>query len=190
MRTSLSHPLIIAELTVGDRGGAIGVTFAPGKHQQTAMTGAWSRDLHLDLEAIRQWKATSLISLIEPWEFNELDIEDLPAIAEAKELQWYGLPITDGAAPDQRLLAKWPALSAAFVQDLYQGGRLVVHCKGGLGRAGTVAAMLLLDSGASLSAAEAISRVRGVRPGAIETVEQEEFLIHWHQRLVGKDRTG
>ena len=43
IRTSLTHPLAIAELPVGERGGAIGVTFAPGKYQEVAMTGAWAR---------------------------------------------------------------------------------------------------------------------------------------------------
>ena len=39
MRTSASHPLLIAELPVGAHGGGIGVTFAPGKYQEVAMTG-------------------------------------------------------------------------------------------------------------------------------------------------------
>jgi len=49
MRTSASHPLLIAELPVGAHGGGIGVTFAPGKYQEVAMTGAWARDLDVDV---------------------------------------------------------------------------------------------------------------------------------------------
>lgn len=37
MRTSASHPLLIAELPVGAHGGGIGVTFAPGKYQEVAI---------------------------------------------------------------------------------------------------------------------------------------------------------
>lgn len=76
-RTSVSHPLRIAELRVGPNGGVIGVTFAPGKRQPVAMTGAWERDLEIDLAAIRAWGATHLVSLLEPWEFEELQITDL-----------------------------------------------------------------------------------------------------------------
>ena len=54
MRTSLSHPLLIAELPVGALGGAIGVTFAPGKYQEVAMTGAWARHLETDVSAIHR----------------------------------------------------------------------------------------------------------------------------------------
>lgn len=181
MRTSLSHPLAIAELPVGERGGMVGLTFAPGKYQKVAMTGAWARDLELDLATIRNWGATHLISLLEPWEFEELRIERLPEATAGRGISWYGLPITDGAAPDERLLRQWPQLSHKLVSDLLNGQRVLVHCKGGLGRAGTVAAMLLLQTGKTTTASDAICMVRQVRPGAIETHAQEEFLEHWEE---------
>ncbi|MNC11948.1 hypothetical protein D3C75_596590 [compost metagenome] len=178
-RTSLTHPIRIAELLVGDKGGAIGVTFAPGKHQQSAMTGAWARDLDVDISAVRAWGATRLISLLEPWEYQELQIHRLPSVATQSGISWHGLPITDGQAPDQRLLDRWQMLSLAIVRELLEGRRVVVHCKGGLGRAGTVAAMLLLQSETVQTAAAAIEMVRRVRPGAVETLAQEEFLHYW-----------
>lgn len=178
-RTSLTHPIRIAELLVGDKGGAIGVTFAPGKHQQSAMTGAWARDLDVDIAAVRAWGATRLISLLEPWEFQELQINSLPSVVAQSGISWHGLPITDGQAPDQRLLDRWQVLSLTLVRELLEGRRVVVHCKGGLGRAGTVAAMLLLQSATAQTAAEAMEMVRRVRPGAIETLTQEEFLHYW-----------
>lgn len=183
VKTSTTHPLRIAELPVGRNGGAVGVTFAPGKYQEVAMTGAWARDLNLDLAAIRSWGATHLISLIEPCEFEDLRIEDLPGRARKHGLKWIGLPITDGAAPDARLLDQWTGVSSELVQSLVDGGRVVVHCKGGLGRAGTVASMLLLDSGVAATAEEAMRSVRFARPGAIETTEQESFIHDWAQRL-------
>jgi len=182
IRTSLTHPLRIAELPVGDQGGAIGVTFAPGKYQEAAMTGVWERDLDCDLAAIRAWGASYLITLMEPWEFDELRIPSLPERAKAHGLTWYGLPITDGAAPDIRLLEQWKEIGPALAATVLAGGRLVVHCKGGLGRAGTVASMLLIDTHAVATADEAMSRVRAARPGAIETQVQEQFLREWATR--------
>lgn len=110
IRTSHSHPLLIAEIPIGSNGGYVGVSFAPGKFQEIAITGSWARDLDTDLSAIRAWGATHLITLIESWEFDELRIPQLPGRASQLGLQWHGLPIIDGAAPDVRFLLPWETL--------------------------------------------------------------------------------
>ena len=179
IRTSQTDPLRIATIPVGEHGGAIGVTFAPGKRQAAAMTGTWERDLAMDLAAIRQWGAQDLITLLEPHEFEELAIPNLPTEALAHGLRWYGLPITDGEAPDHRFLDRWITLGPQLVSEIRRGTRVVVHCKGGLGRAGTVACLLLLASGAAGDADDAMRQVRAVRRGAIETSAQEAFLQAW-----------
>lgn len=182
-RTSLTHPLSIAELPVGANGGAIGVTFAPGKFQENAMTGAWARDLDADLAAIHSWGARHLITLLEPHEFDELRISSLPTQASDHGLMWYGLPITDGNAPDERFLSPWKELGPYLIRELLDGKRVVVHCKGGLGRAGTVASLLLLSTKTSSDAESAMLAVRTARPGAIETLEQECFVRKWAKAL-------
>ncbi|WP_324946895.1 cyclin-dependent kinase inhibitor 3 family protein [Dyella sp.] len=143
------------------------------------MTGVWKRDLDTDIAAICTWGAKHLVTLLEPHEFVELGIEPLPERARAAGLRWYGLPITDGAAPDFRFLEPWKQWGPQFMQALQNGDRIVVHCKGGLGRAGLTGCLLLLDSGTVTSADQAMARTRAVRPGAIETLEQEIFLRAW-----------
>lgn len=179
VRTSQSDPLRIATLNVGVRDGAIGITFAPGKRQSVAVTGSWCRDLTTDLAAIKDWGATDLVTLLEPHEFLELGIADLPNAARALGLSWHGLPITDGAAPDERFLVPWRLLGPAMREGILDGQRVVVHCKGGLGRAGTVACLLLMAVSVPATADQAMAMVRSVRPGAIETAEQESFLQGW-----------
>lgn len=84
---------------------------------------------------------------LEPEEMAELGITQLPFEAERLGLRWRGLPITDGEAPDGRFLTPWRVFSPELVCGLRNSHRVVVHCKGGLGRAGTVACLLLLDAG-------------------------------------------
>ena len=55
-----------------------------------------------------------------------------------------------------------------------QGDNVLVHCRGGLGRSGTIAALLLIEFG--LPNDQAIIKVRIARPGAIDIAEQEEYV--------------
>lgn len=174
MRTSQSHPLRIDAVPAGT--GQLGLTFCPGKQQPQAMTGWWHRDLDADLDAIVAWGATHLVTLIEPFEFDELNVAALGEEARARGLAWHHLPIVDDATPDARFDAGWPASGAALRQALEAGERVVVHCKGGLGRAGTVACRLLLELDPVLTVGEALARVRAARPGAVYVPAQERYL--------------
>lgn len=71
----------------------------------------------------------------------------------------------------------WPRVRVALIAVLANHGRVLVHCKGGLGRAGTVATLLLRTAEPSLSADDAIRRVKAARDGAIETREQTRYLL-------------
>ena len=55
---------------------------------------------------------------------------------------------------------------------------MVFHCRGGKGRAGTIAAILLADFGHEKK--EAIDLVRKRRKGAIETKAQEDFIANYN----------
>jgi protein-tyrosine phosphatase len=57
----------------------------------------------------------------------------------------------------------------------------LMHCAAGLGRTGLTAACLLIRGG--LDWKEALSRVRDVRPGAAQTVEQEDFIARYARFL-------
>jgi len=79
----------------------------------------------------------------------------------------------------------WRRGGPMFSAELLDGAKIVVHCKGGLGRAGTVASMLLLESRAASNGDDAMAKVREVRPGAIETQEQESFIRAWADHVKG-----
>ena len=61
--------------------------------------------------------------------------------------------------------------------ELIEGKNIVLHCRGGRGRAGTVAAILLVDFGYEKQ--ESINLVRSRREGAIETDTQKKFVLSY-----------
>ena len=77
MRTSITHPLAIAEVSAGDGLGEVGLTFCPGKKQPSALTGAWDRDLLVDVAAIAYWNAAAVVTLVEDHELASLDVTAL-----------------------------------------------------------------------------------------------------------------
>lgn len=173
-RTSHSHPLQIAFVdTPGN--GRIGMTFCPGKHDPLAMTGPWARNLQSDLAAITNWGATVLVTLMESHELERLGVSSLGDIAVAQGLEWYHLPIQDVSVPNAAFESQWAAVGGTLRSTLLAGKSIVVHCRGGLGRTGMIAARLLIELGEK--PVTALNRVRAVRPGAVETTGQEGYVL-------------
>ena len=81
------------------------------------------------------------------------------------------LPVPDFTAPRPEQLEQGVA---AIERAIASGKRVSVHCGAGLGRTGTLLACYLVRRG--LTAHEAIARVRAVRPGSVETLEQERAV--------------
>jgi protein-tyrosine phosphatase len=139
------------------------------------MTGAWDRDLAIDLDAIRDWGATAVVTLLEPHEMKQLKVERLGEQVLSRQMEWFHLPIVDVSIPDGRFEGEWRSAGERLRSLLRSGRDVLVHCRGGLGRAGTVAARLLVELG--MEASTAIDSVRAVRPGAIQTRGQEKFVL-------------
>ncbi len=173
-RTSQSHPLNIATLDTPG-GGRIGMTFCPGKTDPFAMSGPWARDLDTDLAAIQAWGASALVTLVEQHELVHLGVDGLGQRVRAMGLAWYHLPIRDVSIPTPEFETQWRTSGQALRARLLGGQALVVHCRGGLGRTGLIAARLLIELGESPPTA--LHRVRAARPGAVETREQEMYVL-------------
>jgi protein-tyrosine phosphatase len=152
--------------------GRIGMTFAPGKYQ-SGMYAEWCRDLETDLARLcEEYETHTLVCLLEDHELVKVEIEKLPTAARNRGLEFIHFPIRDMGVPaDQRATAD---LIARICDVARAGETVVIHCMGGFGRTGTIAASCLVALGDE--AASAIERVRAGRRGAIENSTQEEFV--------------
>lgn len=175
IKTSKTHPLRIDWVEPFDVPGRIGMTFCPGKIQKNSMSGGdWNRDQITDLGAIRDWGASMLLCLLEDHEIVELKVDSLHTTAEAM-FQYFRLPIVDGNIPDDGGEKVWNEIGPIIRNGLAEGRDLVIFCKGGLGRTGTIAARLLIEFGEAPESA--IRYIRNARKGAIETQAQENYLL-------------
>ena len=88
------------------------------------------------------------------------------------------IPVVDFTAPS---LEQMVAL-VAFVNKVAQQQRpTVIHCGAGIGRTGTALACYLVSDGAAPDAA--MERIRELRPGSIETEDQEALVRRYGEWL-------
>ncbi|KAA3634006.1 MAG: phosphatase [Proteobacteria bacterium] len=172
--TSDTTPIRIDQVTVSG-GGRLGMTFCPGKKDAHAASGAWDRELDTDLAAIRDWGASLLVTLVEPHELDVLEVPGLGRRVVEFGMDWLHLPIVDVSVPSREFENAWPGHGGDMASRLARGEGIVLHCRGGLGRTGLVAARLLVEFG--YDPAAAIADVRAARPGAIETAAQERYVL-------------
>lgn len=121
------------------------------------------RALDEDAEFLEQEGIRVLVSLTE----KPPDGDTLAAHAIEQE----HLPIQDYAPPSLDQMATFVAL---VEEEVARGNPVGVHCTAGLGRSGTMAAAYLVSTG--VSADDAITTIRKLRPGSIETSEQEDAV--------------
>ncbi|MDK2972269.1 MAG: hypothetical protein PWP23_2024 [Candidatus Sumerlaeota bacterium] len=140
----------------------------PGKLAGSAEPGSWG-NLREDLEFARSQGISGVVTLTE----RPLPRQDLAHL----RLSYMHLPIVDYSPPSLAQIRD-------FVEFVDHAERAVlVHCRAGVGRTGTMLAAYLIAKGQS--AAEAIATVRRKRPGSIETREQERVLYDWEHETSG-----
>ncbi len=185
-RTSTVNPLRVDWVPLADvpglagTGGALGMTLLPGKKRRGYGGPQW-RDAAADARRLRDvHRCTTFLLLVED---VDLDISrawgTLPAL-EAAGIRVLRHPIRDMDVPRDR--SAFRAMLDDVLARIRSGERVVVACRGGLGRTGTAVACLLVDGG--VTARDAIGRVRAVRPGTVERRGQEEFVRDWERARV------
>jgi atypical dual specificity phosphatase len=99
-----------------------------------------------------------------------------------KKLNYLHLRVEDYHSPSIEEIES----TVKFIENEIEGKRAVlVHCAAGKGRTGTILGAYLLKK-ENLSAKEAITRIRNLRPGSIQTDSQENSLFEYEKYLRDK----
>ncbi|TPX45140.1 hypothetical protein SeMB42_g01588 [Synchytrium endobioticum] len=105
------------------------------------------------------------------------------AAAARNGIQVLRLPMMEGSCPD--MFDELDEVVSSICRIIENGGYVLCHCRGGIGRAGLVACCFLLRTKLCRTPERAVRLVRLRRsPKAIETQRQEDYISAYHQWLL------
>ena len=162
----IMHPFDILNL---DNGARLIFTPCPGTREAS---------LQDSLKTLQAAGADAVITLMPGAELTRFKADALPAECEALGLAWFQLPVEDDCAPETPFATAFANHKADLLARLAAGQTLAIHCRGGSGRTGLMAAILLLESG--YAPTQVKSLVQGLRPKALTLAAHLNYLNNHH----------
>ena len=148
----------------------LGVSQFPGKNLQNIFDlSSFSKDLQI----IKKQKVKIVLSLLPDNEKNKLGLNDL--IWSKEEVEYIQFPIGDFNVPPKKKFNELKKLISFIKENLMLSKYVLIHCNGGKGRSGMIAALVLK----AMKEKDPIKKVREKVIGSIETEEQEIFVKDW-----------
>lgn len=160
------HPYSV--LSVMDVKGKLILTPCPGT-QNSSVAAA--------LDTLKEAGATALLTLMPTEELMDHAVEKLPEYCQSRGIQWFHLPIEDDQAPGELFQVAWAANHQQIKQLLVQGETIAIHCKGGSGRTGLIAAQLLIECGVEFQ--DALNKVQALRPRALQQPQHVKYIAQF-----------
>lgn len=153
--------------------GTLALSICPGRKDDKHY-----RDTQRDLIYLRK-HFNVIVSLQYPYEYNKYGMGDYPTEVRRYGFIFYNFPIIDRKAPTlEELINITNTLGPLLQRPEYH---ILIHCYGGLGRSGTIAAALALHFGIIYN--QVIDFIRSNRPRAIQTQSQKDILLAYYQYL-------
>lgn len=154
---------VIHALPVGK--GGLAITPMPGR----------TRHYYTDWLRLVDWAPDMVVTMTAQHELDRKGAGTLGADLAAAGIKWRHVPVADFGTPDAATAQLWPGIEAEAVDILSNGGKVLVHCYGGCGRSGM--AVLRIMRAAGEEAEPALTRLRQIRPCAIETEAQMAWAM-------------
>jgi|SRR5688572_94140 len=122
------------------------------------------------------------ISLPQRW-FSTIHVEGMGSDErKMKNVNYLHLTVEDYHAPTVEEIDS----TVIFIENEIKANRpVLVHCAAGKGRTGTILGAYLLRN-ENIGARDAITRIRNIRPGSIQTDSQEKSLYEFEKYLKDK----
>jgi protein-tyrosine phosphatase len=154
----------------------------PGKLALAARPrgGEWLED---EITSWQRSGVNTVFSLLTNEEERDLDIAKEAAQARAHGMTFLSYPIPDRQVPDSQ--TDLTQALEKLERELAASKNVVLHCRQGIGRAGLVAACLLLTK--AIDPETAVRRLSAARGTSVpETLEQRRWIDHYAESLVSR----
>jgi ADP-ribosyl-[dinitrogen reductase] hydrolase len=172
----------LAVVGLGRTRGKVAMAGCPGRSGTLPQLASHdARSLQRDIGAIERWGAQVLVTLLDDSELASLHLQELPQLLSAARIVWHHAPLNPKRSPDLGFEETWSRLGRQLMDILRDGGKIAIHCQDGKTRVGMVTARLLIEAGCPPQ--DAINRVRGARPGAIEHPGLERSVLSYTPRF-------
>lgn len=159
----MEHP--IWSLATGQKEAALILTPCPGTK---------GVELAESLSQLKSQGVKAIVTAISEQEMQDKGVAALGALTQELGMAWHHIVIEDDEAPQADFAAKWQLASPSIQALLAQGDKVALHCMGGSGRTGLLAAHLLLEQGWPLE--KIVTEVQALRPGAFTKAVQQDYI--------------
>jgi|JI8StandDraft_2_1071088.scaffolds.fasta_scaffold05738_3 protein-tyrosine phosphatase len=140
----------------------------------TPCPGTQSTSIDDALLALKASGAKAVVTLTPHEEMERLGVPTLGERCSAHGLAWFHLPIGDDDAPGHAFEAEWSQALPHIRSLIGAGDGVAIHCRGGSGRTGLIAARILASHGAPME--EVVAAIQTLRPKALRNPAQVQWL--------------
>ncbi len=157
------HPFDILAL---DNGARLIFTPCPGTKEVSVADS---------LKSFKEAGAQAVITMMTMAELIEHQADSLPSLCADLGMGWYHLPVEDGCAPETPFAEAFAIQKAVLLDLVETGATIVIHCHGGSGRTGLMAAILMLELG--YAPAQVKAQIQDLRPKSLTSPVQVNYLV-------------
>lgn len=130
--------------------------------------------LNASLQQLKAQNVEAIVTALNDDEMIGKEVQHLGELTQSLGMQWFQAPIEDDCAPGDAFAISWQHISPHLHEILNHNGKVALHCMGGSGRTGLLAAHLLLEKGWDLSTIK--QHVKSLRPGAFSKPVQSDYI--------------
>lgn len=129
-----------------------------------------------DIAALKAEGIHIVISLLQAEELTTEGLEQEAQLCEQSGLEYLNFPIVDHQVPEDRDAAI--GFIHSLKDELSDGKNIAIHCRGGVGRTGTLAAALMLAC--SLQPEDIFDRLRAARGKPMPATDAQRAWVLGH----------